>query len=574
MTIDRQGGNSEVDIVVVGSGAAGLSAALAAAAGGARVLVLEKAAVLGGTTAMSGAGTWIPANHHMLAAGLIDSKDEALTYLRAVAPAGWADVEDPLWRAFVKSAPETLAFIEAHSPLEFELVHHPDPYVEAPGGKLYGRMLSPRPISRNILGPWRDRIRPFTVGQLFTYREMVVGPVLSRPVGTLLRMAPTLAYRVITRRAGMGNALVTGLVKGCLDHGVEISTETQVTRLVMDATGPRPRVIGVETIRRDGPRLYRAARGVLLATGGFEWDPELRARHFPGEVGLIGSPRTNTGDGHRMAAAAGASLARMDQALIYSVLPIRYEGHRHAVPVTDVYAPHCILVNRTGRRFLNEGRPNLGVAIDERDPATGLPAHPPVWRIFDARFARKNPTVMLLGRMDRGWFRKARSVADLAALIKLDPGVLTETVERFNRFARLGRDEDFHRGETAWEKFHTPDPGPEEGGNGALGTIRVPPFYAAPYDRAILATKGGPRTNEHGQVLREDGSVIAGLYCAGVAMANPIGSKAVGAGSTIGPCLVWGYICGRSLAQERTSPAGGIKQGRLAPQTLDAGGEG
>jgi 3-oxosteroid 1-dehydrogenase len=547
----------EVDVVVVGSGAAGLSAALAAAAGQARVLVLEKAPVLGGTTAMSGAGTWIPANHHMLAAGLADSKEEALRYLRAVAPDGWGEVEEPLWRAFVEHAPKTLAFLEAHTPLEFDLVHHPDPYAEAPGGKAHGRMLSPRLISRNILGPWRDRIRPFTRGQLFTYSEMVVGPVLSRPVTTLLRMAPSLAYRWITRRVGMGGALTTGLVKGCMNHGVDIMAEARVTRLVMEAgTGRETRVIGVEAIRRGRPLAVRAARGVVLATGGFEWDPELRARYFPGEVGLIGSPRTNTGDGHRMAVAAGAKLERMDQALIYSCLPIGYEGHRHAVPVTDVYAPHCLLVNRTGRRFLNEGRPNLGVAIDERDPATGLPVHPPVWRIFDAQFARRNPIVMLLGRMDRGWLRRAQSVAELARMIGLSPEVLTETVERFNRFARSGRDEDFHRGETAWEKFNTPDPGPEDGGNGALGTIRVPPFYAAPYDRAILATKGGPRTNERGQVLREDGSVIEGLYCAGVAMANPIGSKAVGAGSTIGPCLTWGYICGRDLAGERVPREG------------------
>ena len=543
----------EADVVVAGSGAAGLCAALAAAAGGARVLVLEKASVLGGTTAMSGAGTWIPANHHMLAAGMSDSTDEALTYIRGVAPDGWAEIEAPLWRAFVENAPAMLAFVEANSPLRFELVHHPDPYVEAPGGKTHGRMLSPRLISQNILGPWRDRIRRFTRGQRFKYSEMVVGPVLSRPVPTLLKIAPALAYRWLTRRVGMGNALVTGLLKGCLDHGVEIMAETRVTRLVTDGGGGTPsRVTGVEATGTGGPVAIRAARGVVLATGGFEWDPELRARYFPGDVGLIGSPRTNTGDGQRMAAAAGARLERMDQALIYCCLPIGYEGHRHAVPITDVYSPHCIVVDRTGCRFLNEGRPNLGVAIDERDPATGLPVHLPAWRIFDAQFARKNPAVMLLWRLDRGRkLHTAPSLAHLAAQIGLGAPALTATVDRFNEFARRGRDDEFHRGETAWEKFNTP--------GGALGTIERPPFYAAPFDRAILVTKGGPRTNPSGQVLRDDGSVIEGLYCAGAAMANPIGSKAVGAGSTIGPCMTWGYICGRHLcaahAREAAAPS-------------------
>ncbi|HLW48248.1 MAG TPA: FAD-dependent oxidoreductase [bacterium] len=571
----RHDEDRELDVVVVGSGAAGLSAALTAAAGGARVAVLEKSAVLGGTTAMSGAGTWIPANRHMLDAGLQDSADEALAYLRAVAPDGWAEVEEPLWRAFVEHGAETLAFIESRTPLEFELVYHPDPYVEAPGGKVHGRMLSPRPISHNILGPWRDRIRPFTVRHLFTYREIVVGPVLSRPLATLLRMAPTLVYRLLTRRVGMGNALVTGLVSGCLDHGVEIMAETPATRLLTEGPADRPaRVTGVEVNRRGRALVLRAARGVVLATGGFEWDPALRAQHFPGEVGLIGSPRTNTGDGQRMAAAVGARLERMDQALIYPVLPIRYEGHRHAVPVADVYAPHCILVNRTGRRFLNEGRPNLGVVIDERAPASGLPVHLPAWRIFDAQFARKNPVVMWLGRRDRGWLRRAGSVAELAEQIDIAPAVLSDTVARFNEFARRGTDEDFHRGETVWEKFNTPDPGPEPGGNGALGTIRVPPFYAAPYDRAILATKGGPRTNERGQVLHEDGGVIAGLYCAGVAMANPIGSKAAGAGSTIGPCLTWGRICGLSLLDGEAAPPRTLSRtaaARPGPATERAG---
>jgi 3-oxosteroid 1-dehydrogenase len=545
---EEQGWDRETDIVVVGSGAAALSCALTAAVGGARVIVLEKATVLGGTTAMSGAGIWIPANHHMLEAGMDDSPEEALTYLRATAPEGWHAAEDALWQAFANDAPATLAFIEAHTPLEFELVHHPDLYSEAPGGKFRGRMVSPRLISRNTLGKWRNRIRSSTLPQIFTYREMVIGTVLSRPVRTLSRMAPSLLHRFLTRRVGMGNALVAGLVKGCLGHGCEILAGTAAQELIREE-GERGRILGVAARQGERAMTIGARKGVVLATGGFEWDDERRQKHFPGETGLIGSPRSNTGDGHRMAEAVGAALARMDQANIFPVTNTIYEGRRHAKPLNEAYKPHGILVNRYGKRFVNEGEPNVGVTVDARDPATGMPIHLPCWRIFDAQYARKNRVAMWLGRRDLDWFRKAGSIAALAGQIGLDPAALAATVERFNGFARSGRDDDFHRGETAWEMFHTEDP-TRPNRNGALGTIEKPPFYAAPYHRAILTTKGGPRTNERGQVLRPDGSVIGGLYCAGVAMANPIGSKAVGAGTTIGPCLTWGHICGLNLLRE------------------------
>ena len=540
----------EADVVVLGSGSAALSAALAAAVGGARVIVLEKAAVLGGTTAMSGAGTWVPANHHMLAAGMADSKAEALTYLRATAPPGWRETENALWQAFVEAAPDMLAFLEAHSPLRFELVHHPDLYVEAPGGKFTGRMVSPLPISRNILGRWRDRIRRPSKSHIFTYRELIVGSVLKRPVATLLRMAPELLYRFATRRVGMGNALIVGLVKGCLDHGCEIIAPARAERLLTDGAEPTGgRVIGVEVRGPEGTLAIRALKGVVLATGGFEWDLERRARHFPGELGLTGAPRTNTGDGHRMAEAVGARLEHMDQANIYTATITTYEGERMALPLNELYSPHCVLVDRSGKRFLNEGDPNLGVALDARDPATGLPLHLPAWRIFDAQYAARNWYSMRVGRKEPGWFREAASIEGLAPRIELDPAVLAATIARFNGFVAAGKDADFHRGETAWEKFYTGDPA-RPGRNGALGTIERPPFYAAPFHRAILVTKGGPRTNERGQVLRRDGSIIGGLYCAGVTMANPIGSKAVGAGTTIGPCLAWGYICGKNLLRE------------------------
>jgi 3-oxosteroid 1-dehydrogenase len=537
--------DKNADVVVIGSGGAGLAAALAAGAGGAKVVILEKSRLLGGTTAMSAAGTWVPANHHMLAAGIDDSPAETLRHLRATAPEGWQTDEDELWQALAEHAPEMLKFVEANSPLEFELVHHPDLYAEAPGGREMGRMVSPKLISKNILGKWGLRIRKSVKPQFFTYKE-VVGSVLSSPVKSAARMFPRLALRFLTRQVGMGNALVVGLLKGCLDKGCEILPETAAQRLITDPdTG---RVIGLEA-KSDGRDLrIRARKGVVLATGGFEWNRELLDRYFPG-TGLLGSPRTNTGDGQIMAQQAGALLERMDQANISPSTYTMYEGQRQAQPLYENYPAHSILVNREGRRFVNEGSPSVGVVLNERDPATGQPAHLPVWRIFDAHFARKNTLSMYFGGKDPSWFRKADTIAALARMIDLDPDALAATVARFNQFAGRGVDEDFHRGETVWERFYGGGPSGTSR-NGSLGMIDEPPFYAAPFHLAILGTKGGARTNRHGQVLRPDRSIIGGLYAAGLAMANPIGTKAVGAGTTIGPCLTFGYICGRTLLAE------------------------
>jgi 3-oxosteroid 1-dehydrogenase len=536
------------DVVVVGSGAAALSAALAAAAGGATVRIIEKSDKIGGTSAMSGAGTWIPVNHHALAAGLEDSADEAMTYLRAASPAGWEAHEAPLWESFVKHAPEMLQFLERTTPLRFALVDEPDPQAERPGGKRRGRMLSPLPLSRRLVGAYARRIRRSTLPQLFTYQEMVGENPYATPVRAALRHWPRLLRRLLTQERGQGNALIVGLLRGCLDHGCRVDLETRVVDLIVDgATG---RVEGVEIEHQGGGANGRerilARRGVVLATGGFEWDDELFRRHFPGPAGPPGSPPTNTGDGQKMAARVGAALERMDQANIYPVLPTFYEGRRHVMPATFQAHPNAIVVDRTGNRFVSEYDYNIGEALDRRDPATGAPVRLPCWVIGDARFLRHPFLFRWYARREKGWLRRAPTIAALAAAIGLPEASLEETVERFNGFARAGRDTDFRRGESVWERYkaHTPQDG---GANPTLGTIERPPFIAAPLNRTALGTKGGARTNARGEVLRPDGSIIPGLHCAGNAMANPIGTRAVGAGTTIGPCLTWGYICGVSL---------------------------
>jgi 3-oxosteroid 1-dehydrogenase len=524
--------DQKFDVVVMGSGAAGLAAALAAATHGAKVLVLEKSPVLGGTTAMSSAGTWVPCNDHMKAAGIHDSPEDTLAYIRAVSPPGWQETEDGLWQALAENSGPMLRFVEKHTPLVFELVNHPDFYVEAPGGNLFGRMVSPKLISRYRLGRWWNKVRPSVKPQYFTYKEMV-GGILKDPWRSVLRMGPALAWRFLTGKVGLGNGLVVGLVRGCLDHGCEIKINAEVKHLMLESGT----VTGVEAVIDGKAVTIRARKGVVIATGGFDWAPDYMPKYFPG-MELIGAPRANTGDGQRMAEEAGAELARMDQANIAPVTFTQYEGHRHAQPLYDIYAPHCILVNRQAERFVSEGSPALGSALDERG-ADNKPRHLPAWRIFDSRY--KHTLGMHYAAKDPDFVRSADTIEELAGKIGLDPVKLKATVERFNGWSKEGVDRDFHRGETAWERYYTKDR--------ALETVEKAPFFAAPFLYASLGTKGGARTDRDCQVLRSDKSVIGGLYCAGIAMASPIGTRAVGAGTTIGPCLTFGYIAGKAIAR-------------------------
>ena len=399
-----------------------------------------------------------------------------------------------------------------------------------------GRMVSPGPLSRRILGPYAGRLRRSTLPHIFTYQETTENDLYRRPIRTVLKLAPRLGRRLLTKTSGKGTALITGLLRGCLDHGCRIELEARAVELILDeASGA---VIGVVVEQHGRRRRVMAHRGILLATGGFEWNAGLLSRHFPGPVGLPGSPRGNEGDALSMAEAVGAELAHMDQALIFACMPTRYEGRLHAMPVPFHMEPNAILVDRTGRRFVSEYAVDIGEALDRRDPGTGEPAHLPAWLISDRRFLR--PPLRWYAGYRPGWIVRAGTIEELAGKIDIPATTLAATVRRFNAFCAAGRDEDFHRGETIFERA-------KAGKRELLSAIDRPPYVAVPFDRSVLSTKGGLRTNERGQVLRPDGSVVAGLYCAGAAMANPIGTRAISAGTTIGPNMTWGYVCARSM---------------------------
>ncbi|WP_207005605.1 FAD-binding protein [Trinickia mobilis] len=539
------------DVLFVGSGSAALSAALRASAGGLSCKILEKTALIGGTSAMSGAGTWIPANHHAAAAGLEDSVDDALTYLRAASPRGWQATEDDLWASFARAAPRALEFIEAATPLRFALTQEPDIMPERAGGKLRGRMLSPKPLSKWIVGSFSGKIRPSTLPHLFTYQEVYDGDLYHRPVWAALRVMHRLIWRVLSRSRAQGSALVIGLLRGCLDKGCSVSTNARVVELIKDnCTG---RIIGLVADMNGARKRLRANVGVVIASGGFEWNREMLNEHFPGKLDWLGSPRSNEGDGHRMVSTVGGALAHMDQANVYPAIPTRYEGRLHGLPTIFQAEKHAIVVNRSGKRFVSEYDFNIGVAVDRRDGKTGRPEHLPAWVIADSRLLKDAPPLGWYSRKDPSWMVRASTLRELATKIGVPAEALAETVSRFNDFCADGRDLDFHRGESAWEQFKAGGP------NSALGPIDRPPYLAAPFNRSILGTKGGARTNSAGQVLRADDSVIPGLYAAGLSMANPIGTLAVGPGTTIGPNLTWGFICGEALLSEKE-----VRQEQLA----------
>ena len=267
---------AEYDVVVVGSGAAGLSSALAARSAGARVLVIEKAEVLGGTTAMSGGCIWAPGHHYIAQQGVTDNRESVLQYIRSVSPEGWHNTDEALWTAFVDTVPKVLHFLEEFSPLRFIPNNDPDPYAESIGGMAKGRNVSARPLPLNILGGWADLVRKPTSSIWLTYEEIIDNHFFSNPKKWALKYAPRLFWRSLRKIRTRGNSLTIGLLKGCLDAGIEVRIKSPARKLILTDGS----VTGSE-IERDGiPERVIVTSGVVLASGGFEWDPAVSYTHL------------------------------------------------------------------------------------------------------------------------------------------------------------------------------------------------------------------------------------------------------------------------------------------------------
>jgi succinate dehydrogenase/fumarate reductase flavoprotein subunit len=528
-----------VDVVVVGSGGAALTAATLAHDQGAEVLVLEKADMLGGTTAVSGGGVWLPGNHKMAEAGIDDSREDALAYIRRLT--NGTEPDSALLEVFVDTAPEVLRYLENHTPVRMHISPLPDYYWTwgIPGNRpMPARAVEadPYPV-RAELPDWADRL-------------VSRGTLMSLGAATTLTedfmpKTPELEEELRRREEQdirpKGAALIARLFKGLLERGVDAELETPVRSLVTNDDGD---VIGVVAEHDGTEERIGARKGVVLACGGFEWNPELVRAHIGYDVKPL-SPPNNVGDGLTMASDVGAQLANLTS---YWGTPVMFDPDitrdGDLVPQFEWGrgAPSSIVVNAKGKRFANEALPynDFPKAFGIFDPdAIEFPNAAPAFQIFDPKVRDSQRVLsMLPGQPDPGWVVKADTIGDLADKIGVDRGALEETVARYNEHAARGEDPDFHRHEVG---LMSP---------GVVAPIQLAPFYAVEMYPGMLGTNGGPQINADAQVRRRGGGVIGGLYAAGNTAANVFGWAYPSGGGTLGNGLVFGFRAGKHVGAQ------------------------
>lgn len=526
----------EVDVVVVGSGGAALVAATLAHDGGAEVLVLEKADMLGGTTAVSGGAIWLPGNHVMQEAGIGDSREDALAYIRRVTMGREPDPE--LIEVFVDTAPEMLRYLEDNTPVRTHISPLPDYYWTwgIPGNSpVPGRAVeaNPYPVGTE-LPEWKERL-------------VSRGTLMSLGSATTLTedfapQTPELLAELARREAEdirpKGAALIAMLFKGLLDREVETMLSTPARDLVI-AEGA---VVGIRADHNGSPLSIGARKGVVLACGGFEWSPDLVRAHIGYDVKPL-TPPNNVGDGLRMATEAGAQLANM---MSYWGTPVMFDPDitidGDLVPQFEWGrgSPASIVVNRHGRRFANEALPynDFPKTFAAFDPTTiEFPNAGPAYLIFDQTVrATQRILSMFPGQPTPDWVPCADTIRALASQIGIDPDALEGTVERFNEFAVRGEDPDFDRSTVG---LMAP---------GQVEPIRTAPFYAVEMYPGSIGTNGGPRIDRNGQVRKLGGGVVDGLYAAGNTAANVFGWAYPSGGGTIANGTVFGYLAGRHVS--------------------------
>ena len=548
--IGEQGFEHTVDVVVVGSGGAGFATAMGAADAGLSAVILESTEKWGGSTAMSGGGLWLPNNPLMQRDGVGDSREEALTYLEAcVGEVGRAS-DRARKEAFVDGVADFVTTAERFGVVWARATDYPDYYPELPGGKI-GRAIEVEPLDSKAIGEWWTSMRGAMPIPAMTNDVWLLGRAWSTPAG--FARGAKFVFRAAggavrgKRLVGIGNALATSLLQAVvLGRGVPLWLNSPLEGLVLDGD----RVVGLRVVRDGRPVTIRATRGVMLAGGGFEANRAwCRAHH-----GIEGSPSGNPGNLGRpieIARRAGAALELMDEAW-WGASIAAPPGGQPMFLVGERSMPFSIMVDARGERFANESESyvDLGhhMLAHDKDGA--------YWLVADARHARRYfRTFAMDPRATKamkaaGIMLKAPTLRDLAGAMGADPALLRATVERFNGFARAGVDGDFGRGNSAYDRYYgdpTVHPNPN------LGPLEKGPFSAYRVVIGDLGTKGGVVTDVDGRALREDGSVIEGLYAAGNNSASVMGRTYPGPGSTIGPAAVFGMRAARAMARKEAT---------------------
>lgn len=551
--------DTTVDLLVVGSGT-GMAAALAASELGLSVLIVEKSSTVGGSTARSGGALWLPGSPVLSDAGAGDTPERARTYLQSVV-AGTAPAERA--STFVDQLPATVQMLRRTTPMKlFWAKDYSDYHPEASGGSAAGRTCECRPLNTSLLGEYRTRLRPgvmeVTVPMPTTgadYRWLnLMARVPRKGIATIAkRLAQGVGGLLLGRRyAAGGQALSAGLFAGVLRAGIPIWTYTSLVGLTEDDQG---RVTGA-VVDHDGRRIaVTAQRGVILAAGGFDHSMDMRWKFQSEALGanLSLGAETNTGDAIRIAGELGAGTDLMDQAWWFpAVAPL--PDRAPAVMLAERSLPGSLIVNERGERFVNEATDYMSFGQRMLDlERSGNPVES-MWIVFDQQY--RNGYVFaaeLFPRMaipqswyDAGIACRADSLASLGTQMEVPEDQFAQTMRRFNDGAHAGIDADFHRGESAYDRYYgdptiTPNPN--------LRPLVKGPFYAVKMVLSDLGTCGGLRADDRARVLREDGTSIDGLYAIGNTAANAFGATYPGAGATIAQGLVYGYIAAMDAAQ-------------------------
>jgi len=545
--------DEEFDFVVVGSGGGSMCAALVMRQAGKSVLILEKTGLIGGSTARAGGVMWIPNNRFMREQGIEDSFEQATSYLDAT-----VGLDDDVpgatperRRAYVREAPEMVEFLIGQGIKLGRSPYWPDYYDERQGGSEPGRTVVADLFDVNELGAWKAKLRESKMPVAAPLAEMNEFQIYKRSWRSKLLMLRAGLRIALGRLAGKdwataGRALQGRMLQAALREGVEFRVDAAVKEVILDDG----RVTGVVAIL-DGKEVRIGARlGVLLNAGGFAHNQAMRDTYIPRtRTEWTHAAEGDTGDMHREMMRIGAAMAQMDE-MVGNQMTLPPGGEPNMIQ-PQIAKPHAFVVDQSGVRYMNECGSYMEFCKNMLARDLQVPAIPS-WVIVDTRYLKD---YMLADTMPgtkkpRRWFdenylRTGKTIEALAEACGIDPPRLKATTERFNGFARSGVDEDFRRGDRAYDRYLGDR---THGPSKTLGTVEEAPFYAIPVVPGDVGTYGGVVTDADARVLREDGTVIPGLYATGTTTASVMGRYYPGAGCSIGPSFTWGFVAARHAA--------------------------